>query len=251
VARPGRAARIPHARGGSGERTGSFAAGIADGGQRRVSERANSTEEQELVVAWHRGGRSRKVVAATAIVLLAGGLVAGCSPPGAPLGYSGATCWQKRAYYQARNPGLKETLGSGTIHSAPCVLASYVAIEQAATEFGVRRYTDALVRIAACESLLQPGIVGREDPADVGLFQWNEKAPTYWWSTARAGFDTWQEHKASATGGAYKPRYASDNRLDPYNSARVAAWEVMTYPHAWPVTWLCKGIYDPATHRLR
>ena len=72
-------------------------------------------------MAWQRGGRSMAAVTLAAVVLVVSGVVAGCAPPP---GDSGDTCWQKRAYYQARNPGLKETLGSGTIHSAPCVLRS-------------------------------------------------------------------------------------------------------------------------------
>ena len=64
----------------------------------------------------------------------------------------------------------------------PCVLDAYLAIERAAAEFGVSQYTDVLVRIAACESHLLPRTVGI-DPADVGLFQWNEKPPRHWWST--------------------------------------------------------------------
>ena len=39
------------------------------------------------------------------------------TPAAAAGAASGTTCWQKRAYYQARNPGLKETLGSGTRYS--------------------------------------------------------------------------------------------------------------------------------------
>jgi len=68
---------------------------------------------------------------------------------------------------------------------------------------------------------------------------------------ARAGFNAAQDRRARASQGHYRPRYATPDRLDPYNSARVAAWEVSAYPHAWPVTWLCKGVYDPRTRRLR
>ena len=164
---------------------------------------------------------------------------------------SGTTCWQKRAFYQARNPGLKETLGSGTRYSTPCVLAAYVAIEQAAVEFGVEEFTDTLIRIAACESVLQPAIVGVSDPADVGLFQWNDKAPYYWWSTARKAFNAWQDRRAATSRSGYRPRYATNDRFDPYNAARVAAWQIRAFPHSWPVTWRCKGIYDPTIGRLR
>jgi hypothetical protein len=122
-----------------------------------------------------------------------------CGPPAS----SGTTCWQKRAFYQARNPGLKETLGSGTVYSAPCILDAYLAIEQAAVEFGVTQFTDTMIRIAACESLLRPDIAGFKDPADVGLFQWNEKPPRYWWSTIRAAFNAWQRRKALASHGHY------------------------------------------------
>ena len=112
-------------------------------------------------------------------------------------------------------------------------------------------FTDTLIRIAACESLLQPGIVGLKDPADIGLFQWNEKPPDYWWSTQRRGFDAWQDRMAWASHGTYAPRYATEDRYDPYNSARVAAWVIMAYPRGWSVTWLCKGVYDPVTGRIR
>ena len=98
---------------------------------------------------------------------------------------SGTTCWQKWAFYQASNPGLTETLGWGTRFSAPCVLDAYLTIERAAIEFAVERFTDTVVRIAACESPLQPAMVGRTDPADIGLFQWNDKPPWRWWTTAR------------------------------------------------------------------
>ena len=164
---------------------------------------------------------------------------------------SGTTCWQKRAYYQARNPGLKETLGSGTRYSAPCVLAAYLAIEQAAAEFGVTRSVDALIRVAACESLLQPGMVGVKDPNDVGLFQWNEKPPHRWWSSVRKAFDAWQDRKAARSGGAYTARHATADRKDPYNAARVAAWVVLVHQRTWTVAWLCKGVYDPAIGRIR
>ena len=69
------------------------------------------------------------------------------APP--PTAASGTTCWQKRAYYQNRNPGLKETLGSGTRYSSPCVLDAYLAIEQAAAEFDIEALTDTMIRIAA------------------------------------------------------------------------------------------------------
>jgi hypothetical protein len=177
-------------------------------------------------------------------------LLAACAPRGAGApGPSGTTCWEKRAFYQERNLGLKETLGSGTTYSAPCVLSAYVAIEQAAAEFGVSHSVDALVRVAACESLLQPAMIGQRDPTDAGLFQWNESAPRYWWSTTLSSFNAWQERQAALTGGA--ARYASGDRLDPYNSARVAAWYVMAYPRNWGVAWHCKGVYDPAVGRIR
>jgi hypothetical protein len=195
--------------------------------------------------------RQRRAIVVTIVVLLVAGTLAGCAPPPSRPGFSGTTCWEKRAYYQARNPGLKETLGSGTIHSYPCVLSAYLAIERAAIEFGVPQYTDALIRIAACESLLQPTIVGRRDAADVGLFQWNDKPPRYWWSTARNLFNAWQRAKAWASLGRYVPRYATYDRLDPYNAARVAAWEIVAFPHSWGATWLCKGFYDPAAGRIR
>ena len=171
-----------------------------------------------------------------------------CPPP--PVG-SGTTCWEKRAYYQTRNPGLKETLGSGSRYSSLCVLDAFTAIEQAAAEFGIETLIDTMIRIAACESLLQPAIVGRADPADVGLFQWNEKPPRYWWSTARKAFNAWQDHKAQASHGTYTARYASPDRADPYNAARVAAWQIRTFPRSWQKTWLCKGRHDPKTGRLR
>jgi hypothetical protein len=174
----------------------------------------------------------------------------GTSAP-APAAASGTTCWQKRAYYQARNPGLKETLGSGTRFSAPCVLAAYLAIEQAVAEFGVTRSLDALIRVAACESLLQPTMVGIKDPNDVGLFQWNDKPPRYWWSSARRAFDAWQDRKAARSRGVYVARHATADRKDPYNAARVAAWVVLVYPRSWSVAWLCKGVYDPAIGRIR
>ena len=142
---------------------------------------------------------------------------------GAAAGNSGKTCWQKRAFYQARNPGLKETLGSGTRYSAPCVLDAYLAIEQAAVEFGVEGLIDTMIRIAACESLLQPAIVGYTDPFDVGLFQWNDRPPWRWWTSARRAFNASQDQMARTSGGRYTPRYASNDRTDPYNSARVAA----------------------------
>jgi hypothetical protein len=164
---------------------------------------------------------------------------------------SGTTCWQKRAYYQARNPGLQQTLGSGTRYSEPCMLDSYLAIERATAEFGVTDYTDALVRIAACESHLLPRIVGMSDRADVGLFQWNDKPPRHWWTTVRALFNAWQDRKAKASHGTYAPRYASNDRYDPYNSARVAAWTVIAFPRSWQVTWICKGVYDRSLGRLR
>ena len=164
---------------------------------------------------------------------------------------SGTTCWQKRAFYQARNPGLKETLGSGTRYSSPCVLDAYLAIEQAAAEFGVEGFIDVMIRIASCESLLQPTMIGRQDRADVGLFQWNDKPPWHWWTTARRAFNTWQDRKAQASGGRYAARYASNDRTDPYNAARVAAWHIRTFPRSWPKTWLCKGIYDRKVGRLR
>ena len=60
----------------------------------------------------------------TAVLLAVGALslgqlIAACTPP-PPLN-SGSSCWEKRAFYQARNLGLKETLGSGTSYSTPCV----------------------------------------------------------------------------------------------------------------------------------
>ena len=85
-----------------------------------------------------------------------------CPPP--PVG-SGTTCWEK-GDDETRNPGLKETLGSGSRYSSLCVLDAFTAIEQAAAEFGIETLIDTMIRIAACESLLQPAIVGRGDPAD-------------------------------------------------------------------------------------
>ena len=192
----------------------------------------------------------RAVAAAIVAVLLAmvGGVA--CTPPAGP-SPSGETCWEKRAYYQARNRGLKETLGSGTAYSTPCVLAAYTAIEQAAAEFGVTGHVDTMVRIAACESLLQPDMVGIADPTDVGLFQWNEKPPRYWWSTIRRLFNTWQDTKAAASGGSYATRHATPDRTDPYNAARVAAWVIATHPRSWPITWHCKGTYDTPRGRIR
>ena len=138
-----------------------------------------------FAASWTR--RRWSPVGVTVGLVLVAGVTVACGPP-AP---SGTTCWEKRAFYQARNPGLKETLGSGTSYSTPCVLDAYVAIEQAAVEFGVTRFIDTMVRIAACESLLQPTIVGIADPADVGLFQWNEKPPRSWWNTIRRAFNGW------------------------------------------------------------
>jgi hypothetical protein len=187
------------------------------------------------------------------VLLLAASLLVVVAVPAAasPPDPSGTTCWQKRTFYQARNPGLRKTLGTGTRYSAPCVLDAYLAIERAAIEFGVAEFTDTMIRIAACESLLQPRIVGMSDPTDVGLFQWNDKPPRYWWTTARAAFNAWQGRKASASHGAYAPRYATDDRYDPYNSARVAAWVIKVFPRAWNVTWHCKGVYDASVGRFR
>ena len=187
--------------------------------------------------------------AVLAVALMATPFASKGAPP--PTAASGTTCWQKRAYYQNRNPGLKETLGSGTRYSAPCVLDAYLAIELAAAEFNIEALTDTMIRIAACESLLQPAIVGRADPADVGLFQWNDKAPWHWWTAARRAFNAWQDRKAHDSGGRYQARYASNDRTDPYNAARVAAWHVRTFPRSWQKTWLCKGIYDRKVGRLR
>ncbi len=195
--------------------------------------------------------RSRARHRLTIVSLAATLLVVAASPAGAVApSPSGKTCWQKRAYYQARNPGLQQTLGSGTRYSQPCVLDSYLAIERAAAEFGVTKYTDDMVRIAACESRLLPYTVGT-DPADIGLFQWNEKPPRFWWTTARTLFNAWQDRRAAASHGKYAPRYASDDRYDPYNSARVAAWMIMAFPRSWRVTWVCKGVYDRARGQLR
>jgi hypothetical protein len=155
------------------------------------------------------------------------------------------------AFYQARNPGLAETLGSGTRYSTPCILSAYVAIEQAAIEFGVGQHIDTLIRIAACESALQPTMVERADPADVGVFQWNDRSPSRWWTKARTAFNAWQDRKARSSGGAYAARYATNDRTDPYNSARVAAWTILMYPRNWPKAWHCKGVYDPKAGRLR
>jgi hypothetical protein len=163
---------------------------------------------------------------------------------------SGTTCWQKRAYYQARNPGLKETLGSGTRYSAPCVLSAFVAIERATAEFGVPWAVDPLIRISACESLLQPSMIGKHDREDVGLFQWNDRAPHHWWTTIRKGFDEWQDRKAARSHGTYAAHHSTPDRLDPYNAARVAAWVVLAQPRSWRMTWLCKGVYDPELRRF-
>ena len=191
-----------------------------------------------------------RTLTAIAVAVSAVVAVAGCVPlPGRSP--SGVTCWEKRAYYQARNRGLKETLGSGTAYSTPCVLAAYTAIEQAAAEFGVTQHIDAMVRIAACESLLQPDTVGIADPTDVGLFQWNEKPPRYWWGTIRRLFNTWQDTKAAAAGDHYVARHASPDRTDPYNAARVAAWVIATHPRSWPVVWHCRGTYDHHRGRIR
>ena len=197
-----------------------------------------------------RRGSTHMTCAAVLAVALMATPFASKGAPHPPTG-SGTTCWQKRAYYQNRNPGLKETLGSGTRYSSPCVLDSYVAIERAAAEFGVDAFTDAMIRVAACESLLQPDIVGRVDPADVGLFQWNDKPPWHWWTAARRAFNAWQDRKAQASHGAYTARYASSDRADPFNAARVAAWHIRTFPRSWQRTWLCKGRYDPKAGRLR
>ena len=67
------------------------------------------------------------------------------------------------------------------------------------------RSIDALIRIAACESLLQPTMVGISDPNDVGLFQWNEKPPHYWWSSVRKAFDAWQDRKARERREVHRP----------------------------------------------
>jgi hypothetical protein len=131
------------------------------------------------------------------------------------------------------------------------VLDAYLAIERAAVEFGVAGYTDTLIRIAACESHLLPDIVGFKDHADVGLFQWNEKPPYHWWSRIRRRFNAWQRRQVAVSDGRYRPRYASADRTDPYNSARVAAWMVSAYPRSWRITWKCKGVYNPTTGRLR
>lgn len=196
--------------------------------------------------------RSRSRDRLIAVLLAATLFVAAAVPAAASTpSPSGTTCWQKRGYYQNRNQGLTQTLGSGTRYSEPCVLDSYLAIERAAVEFGIPQQTDTLVRIAACESHLLPRMVGRSDPADVGLFQWNDKPPRHWWTTERALFNAWQDRKAKASHGTYTARYASNDRYDPYNSARVAAWVIMAFPHSWKVTWLCKGVYDPAVKRLR
>ena len=64
-------------------------------------------------------------------------------------------------------------------------------------------------------------------------------------------FNVWQDRKANASHKTYAARYATDDRLDPYNSARVAAWAIAAFPRSWQATWLCKGVYDPATGRLR
>jgi hypothetical protein len=188
--------------------------------------------------------------AVTLAAVLGAVSVAGCTPP-AGRSPSGVTCWEKRAYYQERNPGLKETLGSGTAYSSPCVLSAYAAIEAAAAEFGVTRHIDTMVRIAACESLLQPTMVGTADPTDVGLFQWNETPPRYWWSTIRRLFNTWQDTRAANSGGSYTARHASPDRTDPNNAARVAAWVIATHPRSWPITWHCKGVYDSRRGRIR
>jgi len=163
---------------------------------------------------------------------------------------SGTTCWQKRAYYQARNPGLKETLGSGTRYSAPCVLSAFVAIERATAEFGVPWAVDPLIRISACESLLQPSMIGKHDREDVGLFQWNDRPPHHWWTTIRKGFDEWQDRKAARSHGTYVAHHSTPDRLDPYNAARVAAWVVHAQPRSWRMTWLCKGVYAPELRRF-
>ena len=197
-----------------------------------------------------RRGSTHMTCAAVLAVALTGTPFALKGVPPPPAG-SGTTCWQKRAYYQNRNPGLKETLGSGTRYSSPCVLDAYLAIEEAAAEFDIEALTDTMIRIAACESLLQPAIVGRADPADVGLFQWNDKPPWHWWTAARRGFNAWQDRKSQASGGRYRARYASNDRTDPYNAARVAAWHIRTSPRSWKKTWLCKGIYDHKVGRLR
>ena len=84
----------------------------------------------------------------------------------------------------------------GDAFSQPCILDSYLAIERTVAEFGVSKYTDNLVRIAACESRLLPSTVGT-DPADIGLFQWNEKPPRTWWTTARTLFNAWQDRRGS------------------------------------------------------
>ena len=47
------------------------------------------------------------------------------------------------------------------------------------------------------------------------------------------------------------PGYASNDRIDPYNAARVAAWHIRTSPRSWKRTWLCKGVYDRKVGRLR
>ena len=108
-----------------------------------------------------------------------------------------------------------------------------------------------MVRIAACESLLQPDMIGIADPTDVGLFQWNDQPPRYWWSTARHAFNAWQDRQAATSTTGSTPRYATDDRTDAYNAARVAAWVIMTHPRSWPVTWHCKGTWDPTHGRLR
>ena len=66
-------------------------------------------------------------------------------------------------------------------------------------------------------------------------------------------FNAWQDREGYARATAStQPRYASDDRYDPYNSARLAAWMIMALPPApWRSTWICKGVYDPAIGRIR
>ena len=96
-----------------------------------------------------------------------------------------------------------------------------------------------------------PGLDGQPTADDVGLFQWNEKPPRYWWSTIRRLFNGWQDTKATKSDGYYTARYATADRTDPHNAARVAAWVIATHPRVWPITWHCKGIYDGRRGRIR
>lgn len=113
----------------------------------------------------------------------------------------------------------------GTVVAVVTTVVPVVAGPVVGVAGGVDASIDVWIRVSACESLLQPAIIGRQDPADVGPFQWNDKPPWHWWTAGRKGFNAWQDGKAGASGGRYPARYASSDRTDPCNAAGVAAWQ--------------------------